>query len=207
MILWFSSTLAIQTKFGYLTRILSCTAKGHWLFLSRNLVVLVPLMIGLLGARRGEQPEHNNRHHNHLYSYRLSHSLRLPHLRPVHGLLPSTCMGLVPDMLPVGISPCTSRVRVAWLGLVQAVASGLCLPVLPTETWRLHRSSCAHHLMGLPSLSRWASSTSESATWRRPCTSTFSPPKTGNICPTRDFTPLSRHNSSSWRSRGLTTDG
>jgi hypothetical protein len=32
-------TRAIQTKFGYLTRIWCCTAKGHWPFLSRNLVM------------------------------------------------------------------------------------------------------------------------------------------------------------------------
>jgi hypothetical protein len=153
-ILLFSSTLAVHTKFGNLTRILSCTAKGHWPFLLRNFIVLVSLVTGLLWVHRGEQPEHNNRHYSRLRSHHLSHILSLPHLRLVHGPLPSTCLGLLPDMLPVGISPCTSKVQVARLGLVQEVASGPCLPVLPTEMQHLRRPGCAHLLMGFPPRSR-----------------------------------------------------
>jgi hypothetical protein len=135
-------------------------AKGHWPFLSRNLVILVSQVTGLLGVHRGGQPGHNSCHHNHLRSRRLSHSLSLPHLCRAHGPLPSTCLGLHPDMLLVAISPCTSRVKVAWLGLVQVVVSGPCLLLLPTEMRHLCRLGCTRHLMGLPSLNRWVSSLS-----------------------------------------------
>jgi hypothetical protein len=84
---------------------------------------------GLLGLHQREHLGHNSRHHNHLRSRRLSHNLSRPHLHMEHGLLPSTCLGLLSDMLSVGISTCTSRVWVARLGLVQEVESGLCLPV------------------------------------------------------------------------------
>jgi hypothetical protein len=177
-ILSFSFTLAMQTKFGYLTRISGCTTKGHWPFLSKNLVILVSLMTGLLGVHQGEQLGHNSCHHSHLRSRHLS----LPRLCIAHGPLPSTCLGLLPDMLPSGINPCTSRVRVARLGIVQVVVSGPCLLVLPTEMWRLRHPGCARHLVGLPSLSRWASSTFESAMWRRSCTSTLSPFGTRSVC-------------------------
>jgi hypothetical protein len=207
MILWFSFTLAMQTKFSYLTRILDCTAKGHWPFLSRNLIVLVSLLRGLLGVHRGEPPGQNSVHHSHPHSHRLNQSLNLPHLRLAHGPLPSTCLGLHPGMLPVGISPCISRLRVAWLGLVQVVVSGPYLLVLPTKMRHLRRPGCAHRLVGLPSLRRWVSSTSESMMWRRLCTSTLSPLRTSCVCQARDFTPSSRHNSSGWRSRGLTFGG
>jgi hypothetical protein len=99
MILWFSFTLAMQTKFSYLTHILYCKAKGHWPFLLRNLIVLVSLVTGLLGVHRGEQLEHNSRYHNHLHSRHLSRSPSLPHLRLAHGPLLSTCLGSLPDML------------------------------------------------------------------------------------------------------------
>jgi hypothetical protein len=93
---------------------------------------------------------HNSRHHIHPRSRRLS----LPQHRLVHGPLPSTCLVLLPDMLLVGTSPCTSRVRVAQLGLARAVASEPPLLVLPTEMRHLRRPDCAHHLMGPPSLRR-----------------------------------------------------
>jgi hypothetical protein len=163
MILWFSFSLDMKTKFGYQTRILGCTAKGHWSFHSRNLVVLVSLVTWLLGVHRGEHLWHNSYHHSHLCSRRLSHSLNLPHLRLAHGPLPSAGLGLHLDMLPVGISPCTSRVRVARLGLAQVVASGKCLLVLPTEMRCLRRPSCTRRFVGLPSLNRWESSTSRLA--------------------------------------------
>jgi hypothetical protein len=137
-----------------LTWILGCTTKDHWPILSRNLVVLVSLVTRLLRVHQGEQPGHNSRHHSHLRSCRLSHRLSLPRLCLAHGPLLSTCLGSLPDMLSVGISPCTSRVRVARLGLVQVVASGPCLPVLPMEMRHLCHPGCAHHLVGLPSLSR-----------------------------------------------------
>jgi hypothetical protein len=150
IILWFSFILAMQTKFGNLTRISGCTAKGHLPFLLRNFVVLVSLVIGLLGVHQGEQPGNNNHHHRHLHSLRLS----LPHLRLPHGPLPSTFLGLLLDMLLIRTNPCTSRARLARLGLVKVVASGPCLLVLTTETWHLHNSGCTCCLVGLPSLSR-----------------------------------------------------
>jgi hypothetical protein len=39
------------------------------------------------------------------------------------------------------------------------------------------------------------------------CNSMLSLPGTGSVCLARDFTPSSRHSSSSWRSRGLTFGG
>jgi hypothetical protein len=60
---------------------------------------------------------------------------------------------VIPGYAPGWDQPMFQQVRVARLGLMQAVASGPCLLVLPMEMRRLHRPSCARHLVGLPSLS------------------------------------------------------
>jgi hypothetical protein len=87
MILWFSSTLAIQTNFGYRTWILNCTAEG-------NCSSKETLSFWCLWWQGYEECVEERNQSRTTATTAVSATIAcLPHLCPVHGPLPSTSLG------------------------------------------------------------------------------------------------------------------